>query len=257
MEFGNKFFDIQPFKMKPQLFRVHALNYLVTLRHRTFSDLNDPTTINIVVDLSSMSSRDYYHPFSYQLYAFFVEYVFFATAIYCIFTAIGDFIFEKSIFGSIKKIEIQNWITKYITDFRWRWQWCWWLDVGDPISLLVTNIPNLSATHLFTNVRHQHRCNLCWLVHTSLFKALFIQLFISYAAYNMVHVTWSIQYGPYDMELSCTHLGIHEFTHVAKNSLPAYWLISNFFILYIYLATIIKINFLKNPNLGYSQILNL
>ena len=73
-----------------------------------FSDLDDPTTINIDVDLSSMSSRDYYHPFSYQLYAFFVEYVFFATAIYCILTAIGDFIFEKSIFGSIKKIEIHN-----------------------------------------------------------------------------------------------------------------------------------------------------
>ena len=55
-----------------------------------------------------MSSRDYFHPFTYQFYAFFVEYVFFATAIYCILTAIGDFIFEKSIFGSIKKIEIQN-----------------------------------------------------------------------------------------------------------------------------------------------------
>ena len=94
--------------MKAELLRVHALTYLVTLRHRTFSELNDPTTINIDVDLSSMSSRDYYHPFSYQLYAFFVEDVFFATAIYCIFTAIGDFIFEKSIFGSIKKIEIQN-----------------------------------------------------------------------------------------------------------------------------------------------------
>ena len=60
-----------------------------------------------------MSSRDYFHPFTYQFYAFFVEYVFFATAIYCILTAIGDFIFEKSIFGSIKKIEIQNWSIKY------------------------------------------------------------------------------------------------------------------------------------------------
>ena len=73
-----------------------------------FLDLDDPTTINIDVDLSSMSSRDYFHPFSYQFYAFFVEYVFFATAFYCIFTAIGDFIFEKSIFASIKKIEIQT-----------------------------------------------------------------------------------------------------------------------------------------------------
>ena len=63
-----------------------------------------------------MSSRDYNHPFSYQLYAFFVEYVFFATAIYCIFTAIGDFIFEKAIFGSIKKIEIQNWIPRNFAD---------------------------------------------------------------------------------------------------------------------------------------------
>lgn len=71
-------------------------------------DLVDPTKININVDFSSMSSRDYFHPFSYQFYAFFVEYVFFATAIYCILTAIGDFIFEKSIFGSIKKIEIHN-----------------------------------------------------------------------------------------------------------------------------------------------------
>ena len=61
-----------------------------------------------------MSSRDYFHPFTYQFYAFFVEYVFFATAIYCILTAIGDFIFEKSIFGSIKKIEIQNWSIKYV-----------------------------------------------------------------------------------------------------------------------------------------------
>ena len=77
-------------------------------RYIIFLDLDDSTTINIDVDLSSMSSRDYYHPFSYQFYAFFVEYVFFATAIYCIFTAIGDFIFEKSIFASIKKIEIQT-----------------------------------------------------------------------------------------------------------------------------------------------------
>ena len=78
-----------------------------------FLDLDDPTTINIDVDLSSMSSRYYFHPFSYQFYAFFVEYVLFATAIYCIFTAIGDFIFEKSIFGSIKKIEIQTWTKNF------------------------------------------------------------------------------------------------------------------------------------------------
>ena len=43
--------------------------------------------------------------------------------------------------------------------------WCWWLifDVGAKLLMLVTwlvtNIQNLSPTHLVTKIRHQHRCN--------------------------------------------------------------------------------------------------
>ena len=69
----------------------------------------------------------------------------------------------------------------------WGWQWCWWHRyagefmmvtdlrcwwqnhyVGDFFSLCwwfsqcnksVTNISNLSSTHLVSNIHHQHRCN--------------------------------------------------------------------------------------------------
>ena len=63
----------------------------------------------------------------------------------------------------------------------YRWQWCWWLYDGDWFEMLVaeslcwrlfslcwwfsqciksvTNISNLSPTHLVSNIRHQHRCN--------------------------------------------------------------------------------------------------
>jgi len=37
---------------------------------------------------------------------------------------------------------------------------------------------------------------------------------ILYEPYYIVHIAWNIQYGTYDMGLSCTHLGIHKFTHV-------------------------------------------
>ena len=62
-----------------------------------------------------------------------------------------------------------------------RWQWCWWHRYdGDRFEMLVaelcwrlltlcwwcyqctklvTNISNLSPTHLVSNIRHQHRCN--------------------------------------------------------------------------------------------------
>ena len=54
-----------------------------------------------------------------------------------------------------------------VTDFRDYFSvLCWWpiFDVGAKLLMLVTwvvtNIQNLSPTHLVTNIRHQHRCNL-------------------------------------------------------------------------------------------------